>query len=490
MTSLPDSWGDVTAIGNKAFGCYEWDKESNKITRLPDSWGKITKIGEQAFSGNSLTLLPDSWGEVSSLGKGAFERNRLTKLSAPWGKITAIPADAFVSNKLIAIPASWDNVKSIGNRAFAYNDIAALPDSWGKVNSLGSECFCLNDFAKLPDSWGEITTIPRYAFSSIPTLVSAGSDWGEVVKIDHSAFRYDKNLVKIPESWGKVSEIGPAAFGDAQALKDIPDSWGNVKTIGDIAFGGTGITKLPDYLGNFTSVKSAFRDMSLGAPVFKVADEQLEQTVQMLKNNIYDKKLVMGIKGPVYLRPESGKNPNHVASVPGKIIILVDTKVTAKYVDENGKELKPPTEQVLNTLDGGDEYNFSPPLIAGYSVPEVQKVALDGEDKELTFVYKPVPESLKNTTYGLLELSGKLTNEPADEKGNFPSSDILKDQIGKKLRTDITYGGDAPGAELANGVIRITYDPSRVEYVESGIKDAHGFTSATVVAPGVLEIKL
>ncbi|MDU2312859.1 MAG: leucine-rich repeat protein, partial [Varibaculum cambriense] len=490
LTSLPDSWGDVTEIGDKAFGCYEWDKESNKITKLPASWGKITKIGERAFSGNALTLLPDSWGEVSSLGRGVFERNRLTELSAPWGKITAIPADAFVSNKLIAIPASWDNVKSIGNRAFAYNDIAALPDSWGKVNSLGSECFSLNDFAKLPDSWGEITTIPRYAFSSIPTLVSAGSDWGEVVKIDHSAFRYDKNLVKIPESWGKVSEIGPAAFGDAQALKDIPDSWGNVKTIGDIAFGGTGITKLPDYLGNFTSVKSAFRDMSLGAPVFKVADEQLEQTVQMLKNNIYDKKLVMGIKGPVYLRPESGKNPNHVASVPGKIVILVDTKVTAKYVDENGKELKPSTEQVLNTLDGGDEYNFSPPVIAGYSVPEVQKIDLDGEDKELTFVYKPVPESLKNTTYGLLELSGKLTNEPADEKGNFPSSDILKDQIGKKLRTDITYGGDAPGAELANGVIRITYDPSRVEYVESGIKDAYGFTSATVVAPGVLEIKL
>lgn len=321
-------------------------------------------------------------------------------------------------------------------------------------------------------------------------MVSAGSDWGEVVKIDEHAFRYDVSLVKIPNSWGKVSRIGNVAFGDAKLLKEIPESWGNVNSIGWGAFYNSGITKLPDYLDNLTSVKDAFKEMNLGAPVFKVADEQLEQTVQMLKNNITDNNYVMGIKGPVYLRPDSGKNPNHVASVPGKIIILVDTKVTAKYVDENGKELKPATEQVLNTLDGGDEYNFSPPMIDGYSVPEVQKIALDGEDKELTFVYKPVPESLKNTTYGLLELSGKLTNEPADEKGNFPSSDILKDQIGKKLRTDITYGGDAPGAELANGVIRVTYDPSRVEYVESGIKDAYGFTSATVVAPGVLEIKL
>lgn len=490
LTSLPDSWGDITEIGDKAFGYYKWNVESNKITKVPDSWGKITKIGEQAFSGNALTLLPASWGEVSSLGKGAFERNRLTKLSAPWGKITAIPADAFSYNKLITIPSSWDNVQSIGSYAFAFSDIVALPKSWGEISSLGVWCFDGNDFAELPESWGKITSVPEYAFASIRTLVSAGSDWGEVVKIDDSAFRYDKNLVKIPESWGKVSEIGAAAFGDAQALKDIPDSWGNVKIIGDVAFYGTGITKLPDYLGNLASVKDAFRDLGLVSPVFKVADEQLEQTVQMLKNNFSGKNLVMGIEGPVYLRPESGKNPNHVASVPGKIVILVDTKVTAKYVDENGKELKPSTEQVLNTLDGGDEYNFSPPVIAGYSVPEVQKIALDGEDKELTFVYKPVPESLKNTTYGLLELSGKLTNEPADEKGNFPSSDILKDQIGKKLRTDITYGGDAPGAELAKGVIRITYDPSRVEYVESGIKDAYGFTSATVVAPGVLEIKL
>lgn len=490
LTSLPDSWGDITEIGERAFGYYEYGKKSNKITELPDSWGKITKIGKLAFSGNALTLLPDSWGEVSSLGKGAFERNQLIKLSAPWGKITAIPDEAFRYNKLITIPSSWDNVQSIGRYAFAFSDIVALPKSWGEISSLGIWCFDGNDFAELPESWGKITSVPEYAFASIRTLVSAGSDWGEVVKIDGSAFSYDGNLVKIPESWGKVSEIGGSAFAGTNALKRIPDSWENVKSISYGAFRASGITELPDYLGNLTSVKDAFKEMSLGAPVFKVADEQLEQTVQMLKNNITDNDYVMGIEGPVYLRPDSGKNPNHVASVPGKIIILVDTKVTAKYVDENGKELKPPTEQVLNTLDGGDEYNFSPPVIAGYSVPEVQKIALDGEDKELTFVYKPVPESYKNTTYGLLELSGKLTNEPADEKGNFPSSDILKDQIGKKLRTDITYGGDAPGAELANGIIRVTYDPTRVEYIESGIKDAYGFTSATVVAPGVLEIKI
>lgn len=491
LTSLPDSWGEITEIDESAFGYYEYPKESNKITKLPASWGKITKIGERAFSGNALTLLPDSWGEVGSIGKGVFERNQLIKLTAPWGKITSIPDSAFEYNKqLVTIPSSWDNVKTIGTRAFAFNKIAALPDSWGKVNSLGSECFNSNHFAELPESWGEITTIPYYAFANNSVLVSAGSDWGEVVKIDEHAFGYDVSLVKIPNSWGKVSRIGNVAFGDAKLLKEIPESWGNVNSIGWGAFYNSGITKLPDYLDNLTSVKDAFKEMNLGAPVFKVADEQLEQTVQMLKNNITDNNYVMGIKGPVYLRPDSGKNPNHVASVPGKIIILVDTKVTAKHVDENGKELKPATEQVLNTLDGGDEYNFSPPMIDGYSVPEVQKIALDGEDKELTFVYKPVPESLKNTTYGLLELSGKLTNEPADEKGNFPSSDILKDQIGKKLRTDITYGGDAPGAELANGVIRVTYDPSRVEYVESGIKDAYGFTSATVVAPGVLEIKL
>lgn len=489
LTSLPDSWGDITEIGERAFGYYEYGKKSNKITKLPASWGKITKIGKLAFSGNALTLLPDSWGEVSSLGEGVFQRNQLTKLSAPWGKITAIPDNAFEYNKLITIPSSWDNVQSIGRSAFAYSDIVALPKSWGKISTLGIRCFYGNHFAELPESWGKITSVPEYAFANVRTLVSAGSDWGEVVKIDGFAFSYDVNLVKIPESWGKVSEIGGSAFAGTNALKRIPDSWGNVKAIGARAFGGTGITKLPDYLGNLSSVKYAFSDLGLEAPVFKVPDEQLEQTVQMLNRNL-EKTRVMGIEGPVYLRPDSGKNPNHVASVPGKIIILVDTKVTAKYVDENGKDLKPPTEQVLNTLDGGDEYNFSPPVIAGYSVPEVQKIALDGEDKELTFVYKPVPESYKNTTYGLLELSGKLTNEPADEKGNFPSSDILKDQIGKKLRTDITYGGDAPGAELANGIIRVTYDPTRVEYIESGIKDAYGFTSATVVAPGVLEIKL
>ncbi len=329
-------------------------------------------------------------------------------------------------------------------------------------------------------------------------MVSAGSDWGKVTTIGQGAFRYDTALVSIPKSWGNVERVLDSAFGSCESLKELPPSWGKVTKIDASFIYGTAVVSLPEYLGNLTSTRMAFYRTKISSPVFTVPDDKLEATIAMIKNSKSTNagsstEYYMGLSGqslPIYLRPESGKNPNHVASVPGKIVILVDTKVTAKYVDENGRELKPSTEQVLNTLDGGDEYNFSPPVIAGYSVPEVQKIALDGEDKELTFVYKPVPESLKNTTYGLLELSGKLTNEPADEKGNFPSSDILKDQIGKKLRTDITYGGDAPGAELANGVIRITYDPTRVEYIESGIKDAYGFTSATVVAPGVLEIKL
>ena len=373
-----------------------------------------------------------------------------------------------------------------------------MPDSWGKVNSLGSECFNSNDFANLPDSWGEITTIPEYAFANNSKLVSAGSDWGKVTTIGRNAFRYDRALVSIPKSWGNVQSILGAAFGGCSSLKELPTSWGKVTEIGSSFIADTAVVSLPEYLDNLTKTKLAFFSSKISSPVFTVPDDKLEATIAMIKANRsegggYWGETYMGLYNqtlPIYLRPESGKNPNHVASVPGKIIILVDTKVTAKYVDENGNELKPPTEQVLNTLDGRDEYNFSPPMIEGYSVPEVQKVTLDGEDKELTFVYKPVPESYKNTTYGLLNLSGKLTNEPADENGDFPSSDILKDQIGKKLRTDISYGGNAPGAELAKGVIRVTYDPSRVEYVESSIADTQSFKSATVVAPGVLEIKL
>ena len=457
IANIPDSWGNVTRIHESAF-------RSNKIAKLPDSWGKITRIDKNAFSNNLITQLPDSWENVISLDEGCFESNKIEELRAPWGKITNIPNNAFRSNKIIRIPDSWDGVSSIGSEAFDHNQIVNLPRSWDLVTYIGQSCFESNKIVSIPSSWGKIKEIPYQAFST-------------------------NNLVTIPSDWGEIDKIDGEAFENNRDLKVIPQNWGNVKYLGWRAFSNTSLVDLPERLGKIENARNAFSDTKVTSPVFKVADEQLEQTVRILKNSMYEYE-VLGLRGPVYLRPDSGKNPNHVASVPGKIIILVDTKVTAKYVDENGKELKQPTEQVLNTFDGGDEYSFWPPMIEGYSVPEVQKVALDGEDKELTFVYKPVPESYKNTTFGLLELSGKLTNEPADIKGNFPSSDILKDQIGKKLRTDITYGGDAPGAELAKGAIRVTYDPSRVEYVESGIKDAYGFTSATVVAPGVLEIKL
>lgn len=457
ITTIPDSWGNVTRIRDEAF-------KGNNIPKLPDSWGKITRIDESAFMDNSITQLPDSWENVSSLGEACFEDNKIEELRAPWGKITAIPKKAFYRNKIIRLPDSWDRVSYIGNGAFSSNKIVNLPRSWDLVANINVESFSDNEIISIPSSWENIKNIPFGAFEN-------------------------NNLVTIPSDWGQIDKIDGRAFESNRHLKAIPQNWGKVKNVGYHAFSGTSIADLPERLGEIESVYAAFSETKVVSPVFKVADDRLEQTVQLLKKSM-DEYTVLGLPGPVYLRPDSGKNPNHVASVPGKIIILVDTKVTAKYVDENGKELKKPTVQVLNTLEGGDEYSFWPPMIDGYSVLEAQKIALDGEDKELTFVYKTLPESYKSTTYGLLELSGKLTNEPADEKGNFPSSDILKDQIGKKLRTDITYGGDAPGAELAKGAIRVTYDPTRVEYVESGIKDAYGFTSATVVAPGVLEIKL
>lgn len=494
ITTLPDSWGDITQIGKRAFGYYQYPRvEGNQISKLPDSWGKITKIDEYAFSANKITALPDSWGNVKTLGEGAFHSNEITRLDTPWGQITTIPALAFQNNKIVSLPDTWGKVTRIGHNAFNNNKIISLPASWGEVDTLEYEAFWNNELRSLPESWGKITRIPNYCFAYIKAR--SLPDWGNVTHIDYSAFRYAFYLEKLPKSWGKVVEIGSSAFSVDLAhglIREVPDSWGNVVKVGSGAFSGSQVKTLPAYLGKLTDAKQAFGGTQVHSPIFTVPDGELRKTVEMLKRNddsYWRGKYIMGIPGPVYLRTESGKNPEGIASIPDKVIILVDTVVNAEYVDENGKPLRQPTKQEVTPSGAETEYRFAPPVIEGYSLPAVQTVPLDGEEKNLRFVYKPIPAELKDKTYAYLGLVGRLTNEPVDAKGDYPPSDTLREEIGNKLRTDLTYGGDAQ-ATLQDGTIRVTFDPEKVEFAEAGIKAGSAFTSAKVVAPGVLDVKV
>ncbi|WP_122821094.1 SpaA isopeptide-forming pilin-related protein [Varibaculum vaginae] len=482
LVSLPESWEDVASVGVGAFYNNQlevlpkhWGKINevaeltfarNQLRSLPASWGKITKIGEKAFNDNQITALPDSWGKVNTLGKEVFYQNQITKIDAPWGLITYIPYNAFATNKITSLPQSWGKITSLGDNAFQGNRLRSLPASWGEVAELGRQTFDTNQLLALPKTWGKITEIPYYCFSD-NKLRSLPEDWGEVKEIGDNAFSLNRILTQIPDNWGKVELLGGAVFANADNLKKIPDSWGKVRKIE----GGV------------------FADTKVRAPVFTVPEEELERTVKMLTADRDFRDNILYVPGPLYLRPESGKNPAGVASVPGKIIILVDTRVKAEYVDENGNPLHEPTDQVIDTANGAHEYDVVPPLIEGYSLPAVQTVPLDGIDKNLKFVYKPIPAELKNKTYAYLGLVGRLMNEPKDGDGNYPASDTLREQIGNKLRTDLTYGGDAQ-ATLQNGTIRITFDSEKVEFVEAGISPGSSFTSAKVVAPGVLDVKV
>ena len=113
---------------------------------IPDSWGNITSIGNEAFTKNQLTTIPDSWGNITSIGGNAFDSNLLTSLPASWGNITSIEGGTFSSNQLISIPDSWGNITSIGNNAFSSNRLTTLPKSWGNITSIGYYAFYDNYF--------------------------------------------------------------------------------------------------------------------------------------------------------------------------------------------------------------------------------------------------------------------------------------------------------------------------------------------------------
>lgn len=481
---LPPSWDNVTTIGQCAFAGkrvydYYYDEKNakrcgashedneNQIQSLPASWGKVKTIGVEAFMGNAITGLPDSWGQVESIGAECFKDNKITQLTAPWTTFSAIPTGLFANNEIVTLPADWGNITEIGRNSFQANRIAALPPSWGNVKDILAAAFANNALTALPASWGNVDAIGFYYRNRdqpYPVFGNFVNQYSSInIKIDTDKAK--NKITSLPESIGKLTYLSEYVFP-----YDMPS--GQVITVPD------------------TPLEKPNSDL-------KHPTNRLELAVTMLSDISFGRKGVppnatyAGLRGPIYLRPESGKNPDNIKGYANDVIILVDTKVHAEYIGPDGQKLHADFDKVVSSKDGdsNNNYTLTPPVIPGYSIPDSQSVPLTGEDQNLTFRYEKLPAEY-NGTYARLDLVGRLTNQAQDSEGNYPESNVLEDEIGQKLRTDLTYGGDAGASVLKNGTIRLTYDPTKVEFVEAGLSASSAFKSAKVVAPGVLEVTL
>lgn len=485
---LPPSWDSVTTIGECAFNgksvyTYRFDEgdknvyrcsssmnpqsNENQIQALPASWGKVKTIGIEAFMGNAITGLPDSWGQVESIGAESFKDNKIKQLTAPWDTFSKIPTGAFINNDIVTVPSSWGNITEIGRNSFQANRIAALPPSWGDVKDIRPGAFANNALTALPDSWGNVDALGFYyrdGDNPYPVFGNYVGSYNSAVK-EIDADKAKNKITSLPESIGKLTYLSEYVFP-----YDMPS--GQVITV---------------------------PDAPLDKPISDLEHptNRLELAVTMLSDISFGRKGVppnatyAGLRGPIYLRPESGKNPDNIKGYANDVIILVDTKVHAEYIGPDGQKLHADFDKVVSSKDGdsNNNYTLTPPVIPGYSIPDSQSVPLTGEDQNLTFRYEKLPAEY-NGTYARLDLVGRLTNQAQDSEGNYPESNVLEDEIGQKLRTDLTYGGDAGASVLKNGTIRLTYDPTKVEFVEAGLSASSAFKSAKVVAPGVLEVTL
>ncbi|WP_215523575.1 SpaA isopeptide-forming pilin-related protein [Varibaculum prostatecancerukia] len=483
LTVLPPTWDSVTTIEPCAFAgkniykdsaypdyrCYPYGAESgtniNQIQSLPSSWGKVKTIGAQAFMGNALTGLPNSWGSVATIGAESFKDNKITALTAPWDTFTTIPRGAFLNNEIVSLPPSWGKLNVVGRYSFQNNRLKALPSSWGELTEIHYGAFANNELTALPDSWGKLGVLggrergaPISDWDPYAEVFGASISNGQTEDIDKE--KNKNNITALPESLGNLWVIAPATF----SWKMEP---GMVFTVPDAPLFFSG--QQHDHLEHAVKM---FSDISWG------------------RHGVGSNTTYGGLRGPIYLRPESGKNPNNISGYTtgsgNDIIILTDSQVRVRYLDQQtGQPVAPEMNRPINSREGDSNQNYVlvPPMVKGYSLPPTQTIKLDGNDKDIVFRYQKAPAELSGS-YARLNLTGKI-NQPG-----WPESNELEEQFGNNMRTDITYGGDAGTSIVKNGTIRITYDPTRVEVADWDNTSSQYFRSVKVVAPGVLEVKL
>ena len=114
IKKLPDSWGNITTIGQAAF-------LNNEIFGLPEDWGIVSEIGDSCFRNNNIGSISE-WGIVQEIGEFAFAANRIEEIS-DWGDLRVISKGAFCTNNISELNASFRNIELIESSAFAENNI-------------------------------------------------------------------------------------------------------------------------------------------------------------------------------------------------------------------------------------------------------------------------------------------------------------------------------------------------------------------------------
>ena len=141
----------------------------------------------------------------------------------------------------------------------------------------------------MPDSWGNLESVGAY-YRSGYVHDGYGGVFGNQYDADNSTIDSEKdnnNITKIPESLGKITYFGKYTFYTARLNR------------------GTVIT-VPD-----TPLEKPNSDL-------KHPTNRLELAVLMFSSIDYGREgyppnaTYAGLYGPIYLRPESGKNPDNI----------------------------------------------------------------------------------------------------------------------------------------------------------------------------------
>lgn len=436
--------------------------------------GKNVEIIEsEAFASNKLTNINDSFPKLEDIvGAGAFESNKLTEINLPLLK--NIPAYTFNKNSITKV--SVVEAETIGDFAFADATYRTGGEKGSKVEeliapkvkSIGKGAFMNHNLTSLDLPMVEI--IGPFAFSN-PNSRSANSFMYDYSGTYDSRITGYKSRTIKTLNLPKVKEIDFLAFaGNVVEILKAP----LVEKIGRRAFEANKISKLD--IKNIVSIDTkAFKDNKI--------DEVFvgPNTTEINNDSFSGNRSYNTNKREVFILLPNHENQNNLQDgiVNGvRQHVINPTKVTIKYVDNDGNEI----------FGGFSEYILQDKIYDAisdvrYKVDEQTKTATDDRtEKTIEFVYEKRPD-VENTEGIEIRQDNEIYGNDGSKKERYHIGDTMT----TKLYMDLT------GIEksYSKGKINIYYDyryidDSSVEVVVEGAEGIKKYQAHN----GVIEIDL
>lgn len=181
-----------------------------------------------------------------------------SKLKRVWGDSDFEEAvqlrELHINAPLLKIPNSIKKLKYLEMIVLEHGELKTFPNEFCHLQALKHLELRNCSIESLPDCFGELKNLQHIELHSCCNLKMLPNSFGNLIRLEYLSLQHCDQLTISRDSFGKISKLERLYLSYCLSIEELPQVANN-RLLREVILLGTGLTKLPDDIGNLINLR-------------------------------------------------------------------------------------------------------------------------------------------------------------------------------------------------------------------------------------------